>query len=111
MTKAMLEASSAKVMGDESSYLYAKRRVELFTDQLNESNPLLTEISNCMTLEGQARDRIEMLCEEKDDDYEHYLADMKTAAEAKERANGKLFQCNMKYQRLMRELRESSGRV
>lgn len=107
----MLEASSAKDRGDESSYLYAKRRVELFTEQLNESNPLLTEISDCMTLEGQARDRIETLGEEKDDDYELYLADMKTAAEAKERANGELFQCNMKYQRLMRELRERNRRV
>jgi len=106
VTKAMLEASSAKDRGDESSYLYAKRRVEIFTEQLNESNPLLTEISNCMTREGLARDRVETLGEEKDDEYEIYLADMKTAAEAKERANGELFQCNMKYQRLMRELRE-----
>ena len=48
----MLEASNAKANGDSYGYVFAQRKVQLFTEQLNESNPLLTAISDAMTKEG-----------------------------------------------------------
>mmetsp|Transcript_25782 Transcript_25782/g.40449 ORF Transcript_25782/g.40449 Transcript_25782/m.40449 type:complete len:740 (+) Transcript_25782:77-2296(+) len=108
VTKAMLAASNAKRDGKKNEYEFAKRKVQLFTDQLNESNPLLTEISEAMTKEGRARDEIMLSYKEgrKEDAtvWEHVA---EKEATAKSLANDLLMECNMKYQRLMRELRES----
>lgn len=108
VTKAMIEASGAKDCGDEVKYAYAQRKVDLFTQQLNESNPLLTEISDAMTREGIARDKL-AACgkEEKKDSNETWKLEMEKQSLAKSRANEKLMVCNRKYQIMMRELRES----
>lgn len=108
VTKAMIEASNAKENDDEAAYAFAQRKVELFTEQLNESNPLLTEISDAMTREGVARDKIAASSqEEKKEDCERWRLEMESEALAKARANERLMECNLKYQRLMKELRES----
>lgn len=107
VTKAMLAASNAKRDGKMNEYDFAKRKVQLFTDQLNESNPLLTEISEAMTKEGAARDK--MMLAHKEGKKENAKVWGKVAekeAAAKSLANDLLMECNMKYQRLMRELRE-----
>ena len=68
--------------------------MKLFTEQLVEANPILTEISDAMTGEGKAID-----------------ADDAQAADAwarrKEQANRALGQCSLKYNALMGELREA----
>lgn len=112
VTKAYLEASNAKDNGDNAKYAFAQRKVDLFTQQLNESNPLLTEISDAMTREGIARDKISVAFseEEKKDDNEKWKLKMEKESLAKARANEKLMECNLKYQRLMKELRESQGK-
>eukprot|EP00986_Skeletonema_menzelii_P002949 scaffold855_cov140-Skeletonema_menzelii.AAC.10 len=108
VTKAMLAASNAKRDGKITEYEFAKRKVQLFTDQLNESNPLLTEISDAMTKEGLARDNITLSYKEgRNDDARAWEQVAEKEATAKSRANDLLMECNMKYQRLMRELRES----
>jgi hypothetical protein len=118
VTKAVLEASCAKANADVAGYAYAQRKVDIFTKQLNESNPLLTEISDAMTKEGMARERIAAHClrngegkEEEEDDDENEVEKWKVVLEreslAKSRANEKLMECNLKYQKLMKELRES----
>jgi hypothetical protein len=113
VTKAMLEASCAKANADAAGYAYAQRKVDIFTEQLNESNPLLTEISDAMTKEGAARERIAAHClrngeeEEEEDGVEKWKAAMERESLAKSRANEKLMECNLKYQNLMKELRES----
>ena len=104
----MLEASNAKESKDDHGYAFAHSKVDLFTQQLNESNPLLTEISDAMTREGIARDKIAASCqEEKKDDSEKWKLAIEKEALAKAHANDKLMECNLKYQRLMKELRES----
>lgn len=109
VTKAYLDASNAKDSGDDAGHDFAQRKVELFTEQLNESNPLLTEISAAMTREGIARDRIAAAAfeEEKKEGCEKWKLTMENESLAKARANEKLMECNLKYQKLMKELRES----
>jgi hypothetical protein len=108
VTKAMLEASNARDRGDVSAHAFAQSKVDLFTKQLNESNPLLTEISDAMTREGIARDKMAASCqEEKKDDADFWRLAIDKESLAKARANEKLMECNLKYQRLMKELRES----
>ena len=108
VTKAMLAASNAKRDGKMKEYEFAKRKVQLFTDQLNESNPLLTEISDAMTKEGLARDNITLSYKEgRHNDAKAWEQVAEKEATAKSRGNDLLMECNVKYQRLMRELRES----
>ena len=121
VTRAMLEAANARASGDVPGHDYARRKVDLFTEQLNESNPLLTEISDAMTREGAARERIKACREgrrgggdeeeEEEEKKEDGIKRWSLVAEremlAKSRANERLMQCNLKYQRLMKELRES----
>ncbi|KAL7453881.1 hypothetical protein ACHAWC_005525, partial [Mediolabrus comicus] len=112
VTKAMLAASNAKRDGDTKEYEFVQRKVQLFTDQLNESNPLLTEISDAMTREGVARDNITLAIKMgKKDEAKEWERVMEEEAAAKSFANDQLMECNMKYQRLMRELRESQDVV
>lgn len=108
VTKAMIAASNAKRVGDINEYEFAQRKIQLFTDQLNESNPLLTEISEAMTKEGAARDNITLAHKEgRKEDSKAWRRVMEEEAALKSLANDRLMECNMKYQRLMRELRES----
>ena len=112
VTKAMLAASNAKRDGDMKEYEFAQRRVQLFTDQLNESNPLLTQISDAMTKEGEARDNIALAYKGgKKEEAKAWEKVMEQEAAAKSVANDKLMECNMKYQHLMRELRESQESI
>ncbi len=117
VTKAMLEEMNARASGDAPGYDYARRKVDLFTEQLNESNPLLTEISDAMTREGAARERIKAYREgrrvgeeeeEKDEDgIERWSLVAERELLTKSRANERLMRCNLKYHKLMKELRES----
>ena len=55
VSKAMLEFEEAQARSDAKAMDLANRKVELFTQQLDESNPVLTAISDCMTAEGELR--------------------------------------------------------
>jgi hypothetical protein len=52
VSKAMMEVKDAKLANDEKAVTKAMNRVQAFTDQLNEANPILTDISDAMTAEG-----------------------------------------------------------
>ena len=68
--------------------------MSLFTEQLVEANPILTEISDCMTAEGRAND----------------AGDGAAAVEwarRKEAANQALGECSQKYNALMAQLRSA----
>ena len=89
----MLDAQKASAAGGEAEAAFHTRRVKLFTDQLVEANPILTEISDCMTGEGRAID----------------AGDAHAAREwarRKEAANAALAGCSRKYNERMGELRE-----
>ena len=93
VSKAMMDRKAAEARGADAEAAHHTRRVELFTEQLVESNPILTEISDCMTAEGRA------------------LGEQDTAAaegwaRRKELANQKLQECSQKYNEAMKRLRE-----
>ena len=61
-----------------------------------------------MTREGVARDNVALAIKRgKKDEAKEWEKVMDKEATAKSFANDQLMECNMKYQRLMRELRES----
>lgn len=104
VSKAMMEVAEAKTAGDDDRCAYAQAMVDCFTDQLNESNPILTEISDAMTEEGHCRDRMESATTE---DEVLWRAKMEEAAVAKQAGNDKLMACSSKYKDLMKAIRES----
>ena len=94
VSKAMLESQQATDAGREAEAAFHDRRVALFTEQLVEANPVLTDISDCMTAEGRALD----------------AGDADAADEwrqRKEAANVALTECSQKYNGLMATLREA----
>lgn len=104
----MLEVAEAKQAGDVARCEYAQSMVDCFTNQLNESNPVLTEISDAMTEEGHCRDKMEGAVTEED--VEFWKMKMELAALAKQAGNEKLMECSSKYKDLMKAIRESRSR-
>jgi len=93
VSKAMADQKTAVAKGATAEAAFHAKRVQLFTDQMVESNPILTEISDCMTAEGKAIDK----------------GDTSAAAafaEQKAGANAKLQACSQKYNELMKTMRE-----
>jgi len=94
VSKAMLDREKAASDGHEAETAFHSKRIEMFTDQLVEANPILTEISDCMTGEGRALNAGDADAAEK-------------WARRKEAANLALAKCSQKYNALMAELREA----
>jgi hypothetical protein len=101
VSKAMMEAKTAE---DEGRRVYAQEMVDCFTNQLNESNPILTEISDAMTEEGHYKEQLtgEVTLEERAVLQER----LDQASKAKAVANQKLLECSTKYKLQMRLIRE-----
>jgi len=104
----MLEASEAKLAGDERLREYAQSRVDCFTSQLSDSNPILTEISDAMTLEGHCKEKME-LAEERIDikSMEKWKTKKEAAGERKSAGNVRLMECSTRYKTMMRSIREA----
>ena len=108
VSKAMVQASQAKADGDEEKSEYAQRMVDLFTAQLDASNPILTEISDAMTLEGDIKMRLEHAEKLGDEEAVKTMhVQLSMASKAKADGNAKLMRCSSKYKEMMRKLRES----
>jgi len=93
VSKAMLDRKTAEGNGKVAEAAHHERRVKLFTEQLVEANPILTEISDCMTAEGRSFAEGDSAMA---DDW----------SRRKELANQKLQQCSDKYNSAMKALRE-----
>ena len=104
----MQEASDARDTGDREREEYAQTMVDCFASQLNESNPILTEISEAMTEEGRCQEALSSL---ESDSHQKELWERKRneAVARKERSNAKLMDCSSRYNQKMREIRQ--GRV
>jgi hypothetical protein len=101
---------------------FAKEMAQLFTDQLNESNPIMTELSDATTQEGMARAALlegaTIFSISSDDDTNHmrtaadaanmelWESHLKDAQDAKAMGHEKLLLCSSKYKHLMKQLRE-----
>merc|ERR1712217_69165 len=93
VSKAMKARADAEVAGNEADIAYNNKLVETFTAQLDESNPILTVISDCMTAEGEAEERGD-------------TTELTRLRAEKEIANQNLQECSLKYKNLMKTLRE-----
>jgi hypothetical protein len=113
----MLDVSVAKACGDKALVMYSQKRVDCFTAQLNESNPILTEISNAMTEEGLCQDQLKLAraCVARMDDTDgsaeegvaRWTTRMEAAKQRKLEGNRKLMECSARYEKLMRSIREA----
>ncbi|KAG7361384.1 hypothetical protein IV203_036484 [Nitzschia inconspicua] len=107
LTKAMREVSEATVAGDKSRIVLAQRKVDCFTDQLNESNPILTQISDAMTEEGVCVEKLKGAEGKGDATAIAFWREKKLAAERKKiEGNERLMECSHRYEELMRKLRK-----
>jgi hypothetical protein len=120
VSKAMAEAIRAQQEGNEVLHNYYQTMVRIFTDQLNESNPILNEISEAMTAEGYATEELAQLSllspleesvnigtnQEEPTAVHHLLeAERDQAAERKRIGNEMLMQCSESYRDKMAQLR------
>lgn len=104
--KAMLEVSHARASDDEMAMIFSQKKVDAFTDQLNESNPILTAISDAMTEEGKALEKMQDALSKGDQvAAAEYETQMKAASKAKHESNLQLMELNAKYNEMMKSLR------
>merc|ERR1711920_951214 len=94
VSKAMGLKAEADAKGDTKAAAFHDKMVDAFTSQLGESNPILTAISDAMTLEGAAVDRGDEEAAKK-----HAVEKGKKCDELQEVSN--------KYKAIMKKLRES----
>ena len=107
VSKAMQEVADAKEAGDPERLTYAQQMVDYFTEQLTESNPILTVISEAMTEEGHCQEQMAACLVEMDtDEAENWEAKMLAAAERKREGNARLMLTSARYNNLMKSLRE-----
>jgi hypothetical protein len=108
VSKAMREVSDARAAGDGRREMLAQRKVNCFTDQLNEANPILTQISDAMTDEGICLLNLKAAEGTGDTDSACFWKDKKAMAEQlKIEGNQKLMECSHRYEQLMRQIREA----
>ena len=107
MSQATSEVADAKRTGNEKLLAYAESRVKYFTNQLNESNPILTEISDAMKEEGECAVTMDAAIRSgKNEKALLWKQRMAEANQRKEAGNRKLMECSAKYARLMKTLRQ-----
>lgn len=96
VSKAAGALAEAESKGDAKGATYARKMVDAFTAQLEESNPILTGISDAMTAAGLAEE----------------VGDMATQAkwnEKKIEGNAKLQEVSTKYNGIMKKLRQEAA--
>ncbi|GBG32026.1 4-hydroxyphenylpyruvate dioxygenase [Hondaea fermentalgiana] len=107
VSKAMLEVEAGVQAGDMARAEKARQRVDIFTKQLNESNPILTAISDAMTAEAEALEALEALgqAESKDADAAAKLRELADKhAQDKLNGNKQLQDLSKHYAELMESL-------
>mmetsp|Transcript_60091 Transcript_60091/g.173994 ORF Transcript_60091/g.173994 Transcript_60091/m.173994 type:complete len:251 (-) Transcript_60091:454-1206(-) len=109
VSKATSEVLEAKRTGNEKLLAYAAQRVQYFTNQLNDSNPILSEISDAMAEEGECAVEMEAATRAgKNEKALTWKQRMVEASQRKEAGNRKLMACSAKYARLMKNLRQNA---
>jgi len=104
VSKAMADKEKYLEAGDEKKAAVAARQVELFTEQLDLANPILTSISDAMTAEADAMVVAQSATTAAEKDAA--LAEVKEYQATKKKGNDDLQALSDKYKGLMRELRE-----
>eukprot|EP00980_Cylindrotheca_fusiformis_P002135 scaffold481_cov208-Cylindrotheca_fusiformis.AAC.1 len=109
VSKAMLDVADANLRGDDQARIVAQKQVDCFTSQLNDSNPILTKISDAMTLEGFCKDQLAAAIAHGDTEAAaSWQLKLEEASQNKADGNRKLMECSARYQDMMRKLREEA---
>jgi len=95
-SKAIAQRTEAEQAGNAKGVAMSQRMLEIFTDQLDESNPVLTAISDAMTAEGDAKDRGDK-------------AEETRQAALKAKGNEELRAMSGRYNNMMKELRKANA--
>jgi len=104
VSKAMKDVETAVAAQDKEKEENARAKVELFTRQLDESNPILTCISDAMTVEGEALEELQHLKKEESKNKERIAVLEELAKQhcaIKLEGNQKLQQLSEHYSNLM----------
>eukprot|EP01062_Namystynia_karyoxenos_P038526 TRINITY_DN2795_c0_g1_i1.p1 TRINITY_DN2795_c0_g1~~TRINITY_DN2795_c0_g1_i1.p1 ORF type:complete len:721 (+),score=293.91 TRINITY_DN2795_c0_g1_i1:99-2261(+) len=104
VSKAMRKVEVAKAAGNATALANAQEEVDTLTAQMNESNPVLTDISDAMTAEGEALEEAD-----KTDDPQRKKALQQTAEKhriIKEQGQERLKQVSDHYKALMAKIRQ-----
>ena len=109
VSKAMDNASDALKRGDVVDAKFEEKRIELFTHQMDTSNPVLTAISDAMTFESE---NLELLENCKDETLrKQYSEKAKFYRKQKEEGNRKLMEISADCKNRMRDIREAQMRA
>jgi hypothetical protein len=104
VSKAMAEAEKARVAGDKAAQEKFDCMVDLFTRQLDESNPILTSISDAMTAEA---DYLEEASRTADPAKKQSCLDSAASYNAEKMTHqGRLQECSERYKAAMVALRK-----
>ena len=103
VSKAMQEVANARANKDKAKQEYEQARVDCFTAQLNESNPILTEISDAMQDAGSLQERL--LMEQSPEEQDNIQTQIREAEERKRSGSAKLMRVSAKFNDLMKTLR------
>eukprot|EP00299_Pterocystis_sp_00344_P009565 c4068_g1_i1.p1 GENE.c4068_g1_i1~~c4068_g1_i1.p1 ORF type:complete len:269 (+),score=69.46 c4068_g1_i1:2-808(+) len=109
VSKAMHDVEEAHAERNHHAEQRALRAVQIFTEQLDESNPILTAISDAMLAEAEALEAADKTTDPVQT--AHYQQLASTYREAKERGQRDLQVCSDKYKQLMISLRLSAQQV
>jgi hypothetical protein len=103
VSKAMKDVENAKESGDDAGLAKAQKMVRTFTDQLDESNPILTRISDAMTAEADALEAVGKAA----NDAAKKSAEADAAKWHAQKAQGQtdLQACSDKYKTMMKAIR------
>jgi len=105
VSKAMRAVTTAKENGDAKAEEMANKQIAIFTAQLDESNPILTMISDAMTLEGdylEAASKASSAIEKSD-----LEAKAEEQRKIKQKGQDMLQVCSKKYSAQMKVLRSA----
>jgi hypothetical protein len=107
VSKAMLEYDKAVESNDEKSAELAQKKIDSFSSQLEESNPILTAIAEAMTAEADALDLLPNAeSPAKEAEIRALIAHHRAEKEA---GQTRLMELSKRYQNYMKELREAAA--
>merc|ERR1712113_377527 len=103
MDKAFAIQAEGAATGDHEKTQYGKRMVQAYTDQMNESNPILTAIAEGMTAEGKCKDALASAKTEGEKIKLHNEQEKWVAF--KEEQNKLLKDCSAKWNQALKDIR------
>eukprot|EP00301_Raphidiophrys_heterophryoidea_P016448 c26023_g1_i1.p1 GENE.c26023_g1_i1~~c26023_g1_i1.p1 ORF type:complete len:693 (-),score=153.72 c26023_g1_i1:713-2674(-) len=107
VSKSMVELEKFLNNNDKHGADHAQKMVDLFTSQLDESNPILTKISDAMTIEGDSLEEAEKA---KDEESKQALFAKAEEWKLKKLDGQKELQvCSERYRKAMEELRATKA--